>query len=199
MNFVRTKYDRALDEKTINVGQQLMEKMISGMYMGELVRIVLEHLAKEGGLFKGDYDAISQKGCFPTKFVSEIESEMQEEEDTQFAKTQQILEEIGISVVTPQIVPMWPMFVLWCRQEQPTCVLVKIDELVDGKLEFQLMLSEDGSGRGAALVAAVATRMAEERLAAASAAKPSTTTHQSNSNQKYMCYYFANSEPIKFC
>lgn len=47
--------------------------MISGMYLGELVRIVLEQLTIEGGLFKGDYEAISQKGCFPTKFVSEIE------------------------------------------------------------------------------------------------------------------------------
>lgn len=31
-------------------------------------------------------------------------------------------------------------------------------------LQFQLMLSEDGSGRGAALVAAVATRINREKL-----------------------------------
>uniref|UniRef100_A0A183GIX0 Phosphotransferase n=1 Tax=Heligmosomoides polygyrus TaxID=6339 RepID=A0A183GIX0_HELPZ len=40
----------------------------------------------------------------------------------------------------------------------------KIDQLIEGDLEYQLMLSEDGSGRGAALVAAVATRMKRERL-----------------------------------
>lgn len=53
----------------------------------------------------------------------------------------------------------------------------KIDELIEGDIEvlasplsslqdllqYQLMLSEDGSGRGAALVAAVATRMKQER------------------------------------
>lgn len=50
-----------------------MEKMISGMYMGELVRIILENLAKDKHLFQGDFHAISKKGCFPTKFVSEIE------------------------------------------------------------------------------------------------------------------------------
>lgn len=50
-----------------------MEKMISGMYMGELVRVVLEDLARKNMIFNGDYDAISQHGCFPTKFVSEIE------------------------------------------------------------------------------------------------------------------------------
>ncbi|KIH48554.1 hypothetical protein ANCDUO_21376 [Ancylostoma duodenale] len=40
----------------------------------------------------------------------------------------------------------------------------KIDQLIEGDIEYQLMLSEDGSGRGAALVAAVATRIKRERL-----------------------------------
>jgi len=73
LDFIRTKYDYIQDDNSINRGKQLMEKMISGMYMGELVRIVLEDLAKEGHLFKTDYEGILQKGCFPTKFVSEIE------------------------------------------------------------------------------------------------------------------------------
>lgn len=93
-----------------------MEKMISGMYMGELVRIVLEDLARQNMIFDGDYDAISRHGCFPTKFVSEIEryfkiyiffnksfikfSEVQEQEENQFQKTQTILEDIGIRLVT---------------------------------------------------------------------------------------------------
>lgn len=49
------------------------EKMISGMYMGELVRVILTHLAHEKLLFDGDYEAISQPHSFPTKYVSEIE------------------------------------------------------------------------------------------------------------------------------
>lgn len=38
----------------------------------------------------------------------------------------------------------------------------KIDKLLPKNLEYQLMLSEDGSGRGAALVAAVAKRIKHE-------------------------------------
>jgi hexokinase len=38
----------------------------------------------------------------------------------------------------------------------------KIRELVYEHIQFDLMLSEDGSGRGAALVAAVASRNAHE-------------------------------------
>lgn len=69
----RTEYDRALDEKSINPGKQLFEKMISGMYLGEIVRRVLEHLARRGQIFNGSYDLISQSGCFPTKYLSDIE------------------------------------------------------------------------------------------------------------------------------
>lgn len=43
------------------------------MYLGELTRVILEDLARQGLLFGGDYDAISQPGCFPTKYLSEIE------------------------------------------------------------------------------------------------------------------------------
>ena len=67
LDFMRTKYDKTLDQNTINVGKQLYEKMISGMYLGELVRVVLESLAREGHLFDGEYSAIEQRGCFPTK------------------------------------------------------------------------------------------------------------------------------------
>jgi len=38
----------------------------------------------------------------------------------------------------------------------------KISDLTEPEFNFDLMLSEDGSGRGAALVAAVAVRQAEE-------------------------------------
>lgn len=62
--------------------------MISGMYLGELVRVVLEALTREGHMFDGEYDAIELKGCFPTKYVSEIEAEMLEDSENQFTKTQ---------------------------------------------------------------------------------------------------------------
>uniref|UniRef100_A0A1I7WP40 Phosphotransferase n=1 Tax=Heterorhabditis bacteriophora TaxID=37862 RepID=A0A1I7WP40_HETBA len=59
--------------KLISTFKFRFEKMISGMYMGEVVRVVLEALARDKLLFDGDYEAIAQHGCFPTKFISEIE------------------------------------------------------------------------------------------------------------------------------
>ena len=50
------------------------EKTISGMYMGELTRVILERLARDKLLFGGHYEAIAQPHIFPTKYVSEIEA-----------------------------------------------------------------------------------------------------------------------------
>jgi hexokinase len=48
--------------------------MISGMYMGELVRLVLVKLTQEGLLFGGQgSDMLFEFGSFYTKYVSEIE------------------------------------------------------------------------------------------------------------------------------
>ena len=50
--------------------------MISGMYMGEVVRQVLVDLVNEDLIFSGlDTDSIKQRGKFETRYVSEIESD----------------------------------------------------------------------------------------------------------------------------
>ncbi|KAJ0742018.1 putative hexokinase [Helianthus annuus] len=46
-----TEYDRAMDAESINPGEQLYEKTISGMYLGEIVRRVLVRMAETGSLF----------------------------------------------------------------------------------------------------------------------------------------------------
>ncbi|KAH8616019.1 putative Hexokinase [Trypanosoma vivax] len=40
-----TKYDEDLDAASLNRGQQALEKMVSGMYLGELARRVIVHLS----------------------------------------------------------------------------------------------------------------------------------------------------------
>ncbi|PIC53021.1 hypothetical protein B9Z55_000289 [Caenorhabditis nigoni] len=204
LSFLRTKWDDAVDRESINPGQHLYEKMISGMYMGECARVVLEDLAKQGLLFGGHSDAISTPHCFPTKFVSEIDSDLLEDDDRTFQKTYQILEDIGVEMITANdcanVAYVCSLIstraahltaagiamllnrinkkhvtvgvdgsVYRFHPTYPTLLDAKIAELIVGDIEYKLMLSEDGSGRGAALVAAVATRLKEEKLAAATA------------------------------
>lgn len=75
LDFVVTEFDRDIDDNSINKGKQIFEKMISGMYMGELARLALEKLTNEGLLFNGKCSCdLKKRGKFFTKYVSEIES-----------------------------------------------------------------------------------------------------------------------------
>ena len=38
LDFILTKWDRRVDATSVNPGKQIFEKVISGMYMGEVVR-----------------------------------------------------------------------------------------------------------------------------------------------------------------
>ncbi|XP_009338734.1 hexokinase-1 [Pyrus x bretschneideri] len=46
-----TEYDHSLDTESLNRGDQIFEKIISGMYLGEIVRRVLCRIADEASLF----------------------------------------------------------------------------------------------------------------------------------------------------
>ncbi|KAI3907556.1 hypothetical protein MKW98_016200 [Papaver atlanticum] len=48
-----TEYDQALDQDSLSVGEQIFEKIISGMYLGDIVRRVLCKMAEEA-VFFGD-------------------------------------------------------------------------------------------------------------------------------------------------
>ncbi|KAA8534937.1 hypothetical protein F0562_029847 [Nyssa sinensis] len=46
-----TEYDQTLDVESLNPGEQIFEKIISGMYLGEIVRRVLYRMAEEAAFF----------------------------------------------------------------------------------------------------------------------------------------------------
>ena len=65
LDFVVTKWDRAVDEMSVNPGKQIFEKMISGMYMGELIRQVLVDLMKDDLIFfEANREKILERGTF---------------------------------------------------------------------------------------------------------------------------------------
>ena len=76
LDFVRTKWDMAVDEMSVNPGKQIFEKMISGMYMGELIRQVLVDLMKDDLIFFNcNREKLLERGSFYTRYASEIESD----------------------------------------------------------------------------------------------------------------------------
>uniref|UniRef100_A0A8B9I1T8 hexokinase n=1 Tax=Astyanax mexicanus TaxID=7994 RepID=A0A8B9I1T8_ASTMX len=116
---IRTEFDREIDRGSLNPGKQLFEKMVSGMYMGELVRLILVKMAKEGLLFEGRITPeLLTKGKFETKHISAIEKYSRRLHKT-------------------------------VRRLVPEC-------------DVRFLLSESGSGKGAALVTAWASRLADQ-------------------------------------
>ncbi|KAG5880594.1 hypothetical protein JTB14_002399 [Gonioctena quinquepunctata] len=196
LDFVRTEYDEDIDRNSVNPTKQKQEKMISGMYMGEIVRLALERFTKEGLLFGGKgSDMLFERGRFYTKYVSEIESDP----PGVFNNLREICEELGLKHASEQdyinvryicecvsrrsahLVSAGLATLLNKMDEKKVTIgidgsvyrfhphfhnlmMEKIKELADPSIEFDLMLSEDGSGRGAALVAAVAARLRKEKL-----------------------------------
>lgn len=199
LDFVRTDIDKDVDRTSLNPNKQTFEKMISGMYMGEIVRRLIVECASKGLIFNGHIPAdLNTEGRFYTKYVSEIE---QDEDDGEFSRTQQILDELGV---------IKPTLIIDCQRVQEICrviseraaflasagiaalinrinkpnatvavdgslyrfhphfhnlMLQKTQSLIKEGLKLHMMLSEDGSGKGAALVAAVAHRIKTTSLA----------------------------------
>ncbi|GFQ77689.1 hexokinase-1 [Trichonephila clavata] len=195
LEFVRTIFDQQIDDVSLNKGKQLFEKMISGMYMGEIVRRIVCHLGNENEMFKGKLsEKFNTPYAFKSKYVSYIESDSGESTN----EVKAVLEKMGIKDETEEdcrilkrictcvstrsayLVSTAVATLLNKMKRDYTVVGVdgsvyryhphfkrlmqdKIEELIDPRYKFDLMLSEDGSGRGAALVAAVAVRTAETK------------------------------------
>uniref|UniRef100_A0ACD5XHF1 Uncharacterized protein n=1 Tax=Avena sativa TaxID=4498 RepID=A0ACD5XHF1_AVESA len=58
-----TEYDQALDEESVNPREQIFEKLISGLYLGDIVRRVLLKIATRCSIF-GDVDQTKLRSPF---------------------------------------------------------------------------------------------------------------------------------------
>ncbi|XP_040538985.1 hexokinase-3 isoform X5 [Gallus gallus] len=191
-----TSFDQLVDEKTINAGKQRFEKLISGMYLGEIVRHILLALVEEQVLFRGKPSHnLQNRDIFQTKFLSKIETP-----GLALLQVQGILCNLELDASYEDSVLVREVCQVVSQRAAHLCaagmaaVVEKMRESrgleqltvtvgVDGTLykmhphfsqNLQQMLrelaprcdvtflqSEDGSGKGAALVAAVTCREAD--------------------------------------
>ncbi|XP_077613392.1 hexokinase-3 [Crocuta crocuta] len=196
LGLLRTSFDANVDQASINPGKQSFEKMISGMYLGEIVRHILLHLTSLGVLFRGQQtQCLQTRDIFKTKFLSEIESD-----SLALRQVRAILEDLGLPLTSDDALMVLEVCQAVSQRAAQLCgagvaaVVEKIrenrglDELtisvgVDGTLYklhphfsglvaatvrelaprcvVTFLQSEDGSGKGAALVTAVACRLAQ--------------------------------------
>lgn len=193
LDFIKTDYDRENDANSLIVNSFTFEKYISGKYLGEIVRIILAKLTKEGLLFIGENTpgSLLIPGNLTTDLVSDIE---QDSVDGGSINTRKTLQKFGIVpddedvkivqyvceivsnraallvaiclatllnridkehvtiAVDGSLYKHHPRLETWIRQYIP---------LLAGDHKFKLIHAEDGSGKGAALVAAIAQRLSQ--------------------------------------
>lgn len=186
-----TRYDKALDKMSHYPGEQRLEKMVSGMYLGELARLVLldsvdkKKLAQSGGL-----KLLKKHGSFNTEYMSAVESDLTHDH----SNSRKILASAGFKADNDDIEAMKRVFKLISDRAALICaaaiaaVITKNDPgpsrrhkiAVDGTVyekyygfkdkimynlkkilgrnssKVELALTKDGSGIGAAIIAAVA-------------------------------------------
>ncbi|XP_050610257.1 hexokinase-2 [Macaca thibetana thibetana] len=212
LNDIRTEFDQEIDMGSLNPGKQLFEKMISGMYMGELVRLILVKMAKEELLFGGKLSPeLLNTGRFETKDISDIEGEKDG-----IRKAREVLMRLGLDPTQEDCVATHRICQIVSTRSASLCaatlaaVLQRIKENkgeerlrstvgVDGSVykkhphfakclhktvrrlvpdcDVRFLRSEDGSGKGAAMVTAVAYRLADQHRARQKTLEPLQLSH----------------------
>lgn len=190
----QTGYDQNLDALSVNPGAMFLEKMVSGMYLGEMVRIVLMDLIQSDLLFLDTPDVSSlfeKSGGVSTAHMSEIQSDQAphlDKVDTFLKKSfgvgsrvqdrralQRICQMVStraarlgagamaavITWMDPQLIHPHTIAVDGSLYEKYTGFAVTIADtlkaLYGEKADaLSLVQTQDGSGVGAAIVAAVA-------------------------------------------
>ncbi|XP_069836533.1 hexokinase HKDC1-like isoform X2 [Dendropsophus ebraccatus] len=195
---IRTSFDKDIDLGSLNPGMQLFEKMISGLYMGELVRLILLKMAKRGLLFGGKIsDSLRTKGKIETSHVAAMEKY-----NEGLYNTRHILLELGLEPSEDDCIAVQHVATIVSFRSANLCAAAlaailtrlrenkKLDRMrttvgMDGTVyrthpqyakrlhkvvrrlvpncDVRFLLSESGSGKGAAMVTAVACRLLSQR------------------------------------
>ncbi|XP_028298855.1 putative hexokinase HKDC1 [Gouania willdenowi] len=193
-----TEFDEDVDAASVNPGKQIFEKMVSGLYLGELVRLVVVKMAKLGKLFDGCVsEALRTKGKITTAHVAAME-----EYKTGLKNTREILMGLGLSPSPDDCIAVQHVSTIVSFRSSNlvaaglVAILNRIKKSrgvrglritigVDGTVykthpqypkrlhkvvrrllpecNVRFVLSESGSSKGAALVAAVAQRLASRK------------------------------------
>ena len=74
-----TPFDRQIDNESAHPGRQIYEKMVAGLYIGEMLRLILLKMHDEGILFKGqNVSRLQTANSLETSFLSTVEKDMSE-------------------------------------------------------------------------------------------------------------------------
>ncbi|KAK8731482.1 hypothetical protein OTU49_007625 [Cherax quadricarinatus] len=193
LDFIKTDWDRAVDDQSLLVHSYTFEKYFAGKYLGDLYREILLTLTKKGLMCGGKIGNLHTHGAITTTSVSRIES------DTfkgLLEETKMVLNDVKLNhddddlhiaqyvagIISYRGITLVSLItgILLERMQRNHCTVAidgslfkhhprfrplmekLISEFAPGR-SFDLRLAHDGSGKGAALAAAIAERLEQKR------------------------------------
>uniref|UniRef100_A0A8C4E182 Hexokinase-2 n=1 Tax=Dicentrarchus labrax TaxID=13489 RepID=A0A8C4E182_DICLA len=170
---LRTDFDREIDAGSLNPGKQLFEKMISGMYMGELVRLILVRMTKERLLFQGKTTAeLLTTGIhlahlphpvFAEKVLRGLSLDPSVEDCIATQRVCQIVSTRAAHLCAATLVAVLRQIRDNKAAEKFSRRLHKMVRRLVPDCDVRFLQSQCGSGKGAAMVTAVAYRLAAQQ------------------------------------
>ncbi|KAF1743732.1 hypothetical protein MXB_5698 [Myxobolus squamalis] len=180
----RTPIDDLIDASSINSGYQIFEKMVSGMYIGDIARLLIIKAGESGLLFNRKIPrALTHYGSFPAAMVSlsyERDVFIQKFESTigymldslEYLTVSKICDVVsrrsaglcaaglvailkriscpdGVIAADGSMFKLHPCFMSY--------VTNYMKEMIPDNRKFEILPVDDGSGKGAALAACVAS------------------------------------------
>ncbi|XP_017461177.1 PREDICTED: hexokinase-2-like, partial [Rhagoletis zephyria] len=197
LDHLYTEYDRVVDKNSLNPGAQIYEKMVAGMYLGELVRLIMMRAVKENLVFsqcklrKHITDILTKRPhCIESKVLSEVANDkgddwpvvknvfkqvfnLNDPDPKDCMKFKYICDVVvkrcgnmlGVTLgaLVNKVGESFSIIgvdgsVYRCHPNLDGYMRETLDKFVEKDYRYDIMLSEDGSGRGAALVGAVVYR-----------------------------------------
>ncbi|KAF1356247.1 hexokinase-domain-containing protein [Delphinella strobiligena] len=197
-----TKYDLTVDNESPRPGQQAFEKMIAGLYLGEIFRLVLLDMAEQKHMFEGqEYAKLKKPYSLDASFLSAIEEDPFEN----LSETENLMKDtLGLQCTMPELELIRRLAELIgtraarlsacgvaaiCKKKNYTTAHVGADGSVFNKYPHfkvrgaqalreildwpekksrkendpvEITAAEDGSGVGAALIAALTLKRVQE-------------------------------------
>lgn len=172
-NFNKLKknvYDKRLDAASANPKEQILEKMVSGLYLGEVTRLVLNDMVKKGAHFRGlDKRLLMKPYGLDTKDMSDLAVRKSTDAGLRqiigmiSARASRIAAACMAAIITrmdPGLSRRHTIAIDGSVYEKypdfSKNVRLALKELL-GKKERRIktVLAKDGSGKGAAIIAAV--------------------------------------------
>jgi len=174
IDFVKTEWDRQLDLGSLLPGSFTFEKYFAGKYLGELARIVFTSVMEQ--IRQRIPESLLVIGSLTTKDVSDILESSGKQEMVSDETSHAILKHIcGILSERAAILVAFTIATFLNRMSRAHTViavtgsLYKLHPCLASRLEehtrrltkynFTFQLCDDGSGKGAGLVAAIAQRL----------------------------------------